>query len=112
MAALRERDDEFLRDVSEVTGSGEPAVEAVPAAFAVAVRAQGDPARAIRLAGNLEGDSDTIAAMAGAMCAAWAGEDAIPSAWRACVAAVNNLDVAGWAAQLGEIAADYARGMV
>lgn len=107
VATSHKGDDDFLSEVSEVVGSGEPAAEAIPAAFAVSARAQGDPAHAIRLAGNLEGDSDTIAAIAGAICGAWAGEDSVPAKWREQVGAVNNLDVAGWAAQLKAIAADH-----
>lgn len=112
VATSGKADDDFLSEVSEVVGSGEPAAEAIPAAFAVCARAQGDPARAIRLAGNLEGDSDTIAAIAGAICGAWAGEDAVPARWRELVGAVNSLDVAAWAAQLTDIALDHVPGKV
>ena len=55
----------------------------------------------------MEGDSDTIAAISGAICGAWAGEDSVPPKWREQVEAVNSLDVAGWAAQLKDIAAGH-----
>jgi ADP-ribosylglycohydrolase len=86
--------------LSKIVGAGEPASEAVPTAFGFAARAQGDPRRAIALAANAEGDTDTIAAMAGAICGAWAGEEAIPAEWRARVAAVNKLDVEQWISDL------------
>jgi ADP-ribosylglycohydrolase/sugar/nucleoside kinase (ribokinase family) len=102
--ASNKTDDDFLAELSQVVGTGEPASEAVPAAFAIASRAHGDPARAIRLAGNAEGDADTIAAMAGAICGSWAGETRIPREWRELVAKVNGLDVHGWAEQLSDVA--------
>jgi ADP-ribosylglycohydrolase/sugar/nucleoside kinase (ribokinase family) len=97
-------DADCLDLMSGLIGTGEPSAEAVPAAFGVAARAQGDPAMAIALAGNLDGDSDTIAAMAGAICGAWAGEDRIPAAWRQTVAAVNGLDIDAWVGQLAAVA--------
>jgi ADP-ribosylglycohydrolase/sugar/nucleoside kinase (ribokinase family) len=115
-AAIRLADtrtgDRFLRDVSEIVGAGEPASEAVPAAFAISARVLGDPAHAIRLAGNLEGDSDTIAAMAGAICGSWAGADAIPKGWRDRVALVNDLDVDGWAEDIAAAAAEATPGAI
>jgi len=86
--------------MSEIIGTGEPCTESVPAAIGIADYAQGDPQLAIEIAGNLRGDTDTIAAMAGAVCGAYAGEDALPRAWRDLVAKVNNLDINRWAERL------------
>jgi ADP-ribosylglycohydrolase/sugar/nucleoside kinase (ribokinase family) len=99
-----ESDAACLRTLSDVVGTGEPSAEAVPAAFGLFARVRGDPEAAIRLAGNLEGDSDTIGAIAGAICGAYAGEDVIPLRWRMTVTNVNRLDVDGWADQLTQVA--------
>jgi ADP-ribosylglycohydrolase len=57
--------------------------ETVPAAFALAVFADGDVRRGVELAANLGRDTDTIATMTGAICGAVAAPDAIPPAWQA-----------------------------
>lgn len=91
--------------LATIVGTGEPSAESVPAAFGIAARAEGDPQRAIVLAANTEGDTDTIGAMAGSICGAWAGEATLPERWREQVAATNGLDVAAWAAELAACAA-------
>jgi ADP-ribosylglycohydrolase len=91
--------------MSEIVGAGEPTTESVPAALGIADYARGDPHLAIEIAGNLRGDTDTVAAMAGAVCGAFAGDQALPSSWRELVAQVNKLDVADWAARLEKAAA-------
>jgi ADP-ribosylglycohydrolase len=52
--------------------------ESVPAAFAVLASVPDDPWRACLLAASLGGDTDTIAAMAGAVAGACAGVKAFP----------------------------------
>lgn len=86
--------------VSRVVGTGEPCTQSVPAAIAFAAWAKGDPEKAILVAGNSRGDTDTTAAMAGAICGALSGEAAIPEDWRRIVSACNDLDVADWADRL------------
>jgi ADP-ribosylglycohydrolase len=54
-------------------------LETVPAAFALALLADGDAGTAVEYAANFGRDSDTIASMSGALCGALTGE--IPSAW-------------------------------
>lgn len=91
--------------MSEIVGAGEATTESVPAAIGIADYAKGDPQLAIEIAGNLRGDTDTVAAMAGAVCGAFAGDEALPAGWRELVSQVNNLDVAQWAARLERAAA-------
>lgn len=93
-------DQALVRLISDVVGAGEPTTESVPAALAIADFVGGDPARAIEIAGNLRGDTDTVAAMAGAVCGAYAGVSALPSAWIETVERVNNLDIAAWSERL------------
>jgi ADP-ribosylglycohydrolase/sugar/nucleoside kinase (ribokinase family) len=100
IAARCEDDASLLAAVSETVGAGEPTTESVPAALAIADYAGGEPQRAISLAGNLRGDTDTVAAMAGAICGAFAGAQALPADWTECVARTNSLDVENWADRL------------
>jgi len=59
---------------------------------AIAQFAKGDPALAIEIAGNLRGDTDTIAAIAGAICGAYASIGALPPQWVSLVEQVNPID--------------------
>lgn len=59
-------------------GNGIAAVEAAPAALAAFLGAPDDPTAVLRRAVCLGGDTDTIAAMAGALCGASVGADALP----------------------------------
>ena len=91
---VRGADDEQLLDlVDGLVGTGIATQEAVPAAFAVASRAPDDPWRVALLAARLGGDSDTIAAMAGAMVGACTGVGALPTDAVTQVRAVNDLDL-------------------
>ena len=98
---------ELVHVVSDIIGAGEPTTESVPAAIAISDYAKGDPHLAIEISGNLRGDTDTIAAMAGAVCGAYSGEDAIPQSWRELVATVNKLDVQDWMWRLQRAATAY-----
>jgi len=91
---------EFTETISLVVGTGEPCTESVPAAIAAAHFARGNPALAIELCANARGDTDTTAAMAGGICGAFAGWQALPEQWRSLVGEVNKLDVALWADKL------------
>lgn len=65
----------------------------VPCAVALAHLAQGDPQRAMLLAANLGGDTDTLASMTGSICGALRGLSAIDPTWIAQVEEVNGLDL-------------------
>ena len=93
-------DDGTLDLVDGLVGTSLATQESVTAAFAVAAAAGGDPWRAVRLAARLGGDSDTIAAMAGAMAGACAGLRALPVAVVEEVRRVNDLHLEGLAAGL------------
>jgi ADP-ribosylglycohydrolase len=71
-------DAEFLALLAGEVGSSVAAAESVPAAVACLVRAGGDPWRAVVLGANLGGDTDTVAALAGAMAAALPGTPPAP----------------------------------
>jgi ADP-ribosylglycohydrolase/sugar/nucleoside kinase (ribokinase family) len=93
-------EEEVVALVSQVIGAGEPTVESIPAALAIADYAGGDPRTAITIAGNVTGDSDTVAAMAGAVCGAFRGELLVPDTWKNRVSEINNLDLYQWAQDL------------
>jgi ADP-ribosylglycohydrolase len=63
------------------------ATEAVPAAIAVFLAAQGEFHTAVPAGVRLGRDADTIGAIVGSLAGAYGGEDAIPAAWRARVQA-------------------------
>jgi ADP-ribosylglycohydrolase/sugar/nucleoside kinase (ribokinase family) len=67
-------------DISALIGTGLATQESVPAAFAIAARHPRDPWQACLTAATLGGDTDTIAAMAGAIVGATTGADAFPPA--------------------------------
>lgn len=57
--------------------------ETVPATIALTLLAEGDPAKVIAYGANFGRDSDTIGCMAGAICGALKGTQALPANWLA-----------------------------
>jgi ADP-ribosylglycohydrolase len=78
-----ERLEQQLYDELSILGYpwADSAPEAVAFALAAVVVADGDPLSAIAVGVNMGRDSDTIAAMAGAICGAAHGVDAFPDDW-------------------------------
>jgi poly(ADP-ribose) glycohydrolase ARH3 len=64
-------------------GRGVQAIESIPAALFALLRHPSSFPDAVRLAVRLGGDTDTIAAMTGALSGALLGASAIPTAWQA-----------------------------
>jgi ADP-ribosylglycohydrolase len=81
-ARLAERGDAeaLLHEAYELIGSGLPSADVCFAVFAIFCLARKDVWLAIRLGASVGGDTDTIAALAGALCAAHAKGHNIPSA--------------------------------
>ena len=69
-----------LARIYELVGAGVATIEAVPAAIAMADLAGLDPNRCAELCANLGGDTDTLGAMATAICGANSGIDSIDKA--------------------------------
>jgi poly(ADP-ribose) glycohydrolase ARH3 len=67
--------------VATAVGNGVHALEAVPAALAAFLAHPDQPADAIRFAIQVGGDTDTIAAMTGALAGARCGASALPRRW-------------------------------
>ena len=84
-------DEMFSRKVYDVVGTGVGIIEAVPAALAIAYYTR-EPNRAALMCANVGGDTDTIGAMATAICGAFRGASAIREDFRATLAAQNGVD--------------------
>lgn len=78
--------------VYQLVGAGTSTLESVPAAIAMVELAGTDPNRCAILCANLGGDTDTIGAMATAICGALQGVQSIDSALKAELDKVNQLD--------------------
>ncbi len=78
--------------------------ESVATAFGIVRLAGGDPMKACALGANIGGDSDTIAAIAGAICGAWKGISHIDKQLLDVVLEVNKMDLELEAQHLVEIA--------
>lgn len=72
-------DAAFIAKLRCENGTSVEANESVPAAFALARRHADDPMRALVAAANIGGDTDTIAAMTGAMLGAACGAGSFPA---------------------------------
>jgi ADP-ribosylglycohydrolase len=79
--------------LSDLVGTSLASQESVPAAFAVLAAFGDDPWLACRLAASAGGDTDTIAAIAGAIAGACHGVEAFPLRARRTVAEVNQLEL-------------------
>ena len=86
----------------QVVGAGTSTIESVPCAIALVELAQTDPNRCAVLCANLGGDTDTIGAMATAICGALHGVNTIDPALKAELDTVNQLDFNRYATALAK----------
>lgn len=84
-------DEAFTKRIYDVVGAGVGIIESVPAAVAIAYYAQ-DPNKACLLCANLGGDTDTIGAMATAICGAYRGCQAIKPEYIETLTKQNDVD--------------------
>ncbi len=92
-----------LRVLYEYVGVDITVSESVAAAFGVALLAHGNPMKAVVYGANIGGDTDTIAAIAGAICGAWKGIHAIDSGILSTIENVNGLALAAEADRLVQV---------
>ncbi|MET4703480.1 ADP-ribosylglycohydrolase family protein [Frigoribacterium sp. UYMn621] len=85
--------DASLIRLYEVIGTSLATQESVPVAFGILATFPYEPWRAVCAAASLGGDSDTVAAMAGAIGGAISGTAAFPAEAREMVRVVNALDL-------------------
>ncbi len=95
--------EHFADYLYEVVGSSVQSQESVVSALLIADRYADEPFEGLGVAASLGGDTDTIAAMAGAVLGACHGAGAFPASARTTVEFVNNLDLASLARRLLEI---------
>lgn len=104
-AAQRAKDlHAALVAIEAVVGNSVMTVESVPAAVGVFFAAGGDPLDTVSAGASIGNDSDTIAALAGALAGALRGIDAVPPDLAAQVKAANQEDFEAIAASLTAIA--------
>ncbi|GAA1209921.1 ADP-ribosylglycohydrolase family protein [Prauserella alba] len=95
-AWVRELDTAALPSaIAEVIGTSVAAQESVVAAFALAEALGDRPLDALTLAAGLGGDTDTVAAICGAILGARHGASGLPADLTADVRKVNDLDLGG-----------------
>ncbi|EJL92443.1 ADP-ribosylglycohydrolase family protein [Pantoea sp. GM01] len=81
-----------MQQIYDLVGTGTSTIESVPAAIAMVELAETDPNRCAILCANLGGDTDTIGAMAVAICGALHGIDSIDTELKAELDAANAQD--------------------
>lgn len=84
--------DEATTEIADVVGSGLHISEAVPAVFGILVASKNNPMEAIVAAVNIGSDTDTIAAMTGAIMGALHGPDVFPDEYLTLIENVNGYD--------------------
>jgi ADP-ribosylglycohydrolase len=104
--SVREAEDEreALRILYDYVGVDMTVSESVPTAFGLIELAGGDPMRAVMYAANIGGDTDTIGAIAGAVCGAMQGIGAIDCGLLRQVEEMNQLGLEQVAANLVAVA--------
>lgn len=93
-----------LKALHDYVGVDITVSESVASAFGVVLLAQGDPMKAVVYGANIGGDTDTIAAIAGAICGAWKGIHTIDGGMLSTVEQVNGLNLPAEAIRLVELA--------
>lgn len=91
--------EERMDKIYNLVGAGVSTIESVPAAIAMVELALTDPNRCAVLCANLGGDTDTIGAMATAICGAINGIQSIDTSLRAQLDEENQLDFTRYARQ-------------
>ncbi|HVN53171.1 MAG TPA: ADP-ribosylglycohydrolase family protein [Anaerolineaceae bacterium] len=92
---IRSKDEKnALADLYNYVGTDLVVGESIATAFGLVALANGDPMKAVVYGANIGGDTDTIGAIAGAVCGAYRGIQAIDMSLLAEVEAVNAIDLA------------------
>lgn len=91
--------EQTMERIYQLVGAGTSTIESVPAALAMVELAQTDPNRCAILCANLGGDTDTIGAMATAICGALNGIGSIDEQLKQELDNVNQLDMQQYSQQ-------------
>ncbi|WP_292590626.1 ADP-ribosylglycohydrolase family protein, partial [Mesorhizobium sp.] len=95
-------EQDAIKLIVDLIGTGVASQESVPAAFAVLEVAEGDAWRSAVISANLGGDTDTIGAIAAGMAGACAGLSRLP---RERIAELKGIDVAEVRALVNDLVA-------
>lgn len=87
----KNNEDLFLEKLYDIVGAGVNISESVPSAISIAYYSQ-DPNKCALLCANLAGDTDTIGAMATAICGAFKGIDYIKEEYIESLNKANDID--------------------
>ena len=87
----KNNEDLFLEKLYDIVGAGVNISESVPSAISIAYYSQ-DPNKCALLCANLAGDTDTIGAMATAICGAFKGIDYIKEEYIESLNKANDVD--------------------
>lgn len=93
-------EDSFLEELYNMMGAGVNMADSIPCAIAIAYYSFGDTHRCALLCANLGGDTDTIGAMATAICGGVQGVQAISKADIRLIQEVNQVNFDSYADQL------------
>ena len=96
-------DDTALERIYQLIGTGTEIIQSVPAAIAMAELAHTEPNRCAILCANLGGDTDTIGAMATAICGALHGVESIDPEFKRQLDEVNALDIDAYSSTLARL---------
>ncbi|ATA18018.1 ADP-ribosylglycohydrolase [Gibbsiella quercinecans] len=96
--------------IYQLVGAGVSTIESVPAALAMVELAQTNPNQCAILCANLGGDTDTIGAMATAICGALNGVDAFDQQLLAELKRVNPVDINAYAQAFLRFRQDWQEG--
>lgn len=102
-------DDYRAPDLDARRPSRTKSIEELPVALGFCLAHRGDLRAAVLGAVNYGRDADSIATMAGAVCAALGGPEAVPGDWVAAVERASRIDLGVVAEQLAGAAADIIR---
>lgn len=96
-------DDTALEQIYQLIGTGTEIIQSVPAAIAMVELAHTEPNRCAILCANLGGDTDTIGAMATAICGAIHGVDSIDPDFKRQLDEVNALNINAYSCALARL---------
>ena len=85
--------DQLLKEMADLVGTGLNANEAIPAAFGFFLAAKGNPMKAIYMGVNCGYDTDTIAAIAGAISGAYSGTSSFHEEHVSLIESVNEFNI-------------------
>lgn len=95
--------EEALRAIADYVGVDVLVPESVAAVFGIISLAKGDPMQAAIYGANIGGDTDTIAALAGAICGAWQGITSMNPGMVAEIEKVSKIDLKAEAEHLAKL---------